>query len=160
MCSFLLLPAAIFAVVFNNGIMMDTENKKSDVSNKIVGRDEVERLIEDYGHKGSGLSMEEKLGYLRNEKTIVKVRIISFPLSDESRVNAIFREYKDYSQFKPENYTRFVFCLEYSMSHPLLMDEEQRLRNFCGSIIPDGSRLSVYTAVNESLEDKILLTIH
>ena len=67
---------------FNNGIMMDNKNKKGDVSNKIVGRDKVERLIEDYGHKGSGLSMEEKFGYLRNEKTIVKVRIISFPLSD------------------------------------------------------------------------------
>lgn len=46
--------------------MMDNKNKKGDVSNKIVGRDEVERLIEDYGHKGSGLSMEEKFGYLRN----------------------------------------------------------------------------------------------
>ena len=59
-----------------------TRNYSGDVSNKIVGRDKVERLIEDYGHKGSGLSMEEKFGYLRNEKTIVKVRIISFPLSD------------------------------------------------------------------------------
>jgi hypothetical protein len=96
--------------------MMDTVNKKFDVSNKIVGRDEVERLMEGYGHKGSGLSMGEKLGYLRYEKSILKVRIISFPLSDESRVNAIIREYKDYSQFKPENYSRFVFCLEYSMN--------------------------------------------
>ena len=52
-----------------NGIMMDNKNKKGDVSNKIVGRDEVERLIEDYGHKGSGLSMEEKFGYLRNENS-------------------------------------------------------------------------------------------
>lgn len=144
---------------FNNGIMMDTENKKGDVSNKIVGRDEVERLIEDYGHKGSGLSMEEKFGYLRNEKTIVKVRIISFPLSDESRVKAILREYKDYSQFEPENYTHFVFCLEYSMSHPLLMDEEQIVRDFCSGICPAEDKVLFYTAENASLKDKLLLTI-
>lgn len=60
---------------------------------------------------------------------------------------------------KAENYARFTFCIEYAMSHPLMMDEEQKLRDFCGSIIPDGCRWSVYTAVNESLEDKILLTI-
>lgn len=137
----------------------ETTNKNFDVSNKIVGKDEINRLIEDYGHKRSGLSMEEKLGYLRNGKTIVKVRIISFPLSDESRVNAIIREYKDYSQFKPENYTRFVFCLEYSMSHPLLMDEEQRVRDFCSGICSAEDKVLFYTAENGSLKDKLLLTI-
>lgn len=130
---------------------------KNDVSNKIVGKDEVERLISDYERKDA--SMTGKLGYLRSAGTIAKVRIISFPEDGEARVSAIERQYKEYSLMKAENYTRFTFCIEYAMSHPLLMDEEQRLRNFCGSIIPDGSRLSVYTAVNESLEDKILLTI-
>lgn len=130
---------------------------KEDLSNKIVGKDEVERLISDYEHKDAG--MTGKLGYLRSAGTIAKVRIISFPKYGESRVSAIERQYKEYALIKPGNYTRFTFCVEYAMSHPLLMDEEQRLRNFCGSIISDGSRLSVYTAVNESLEDKILLTI-
>lgn len=39
-CYYLLLSLRSF---FNNGIMMDNKNKKGDVSNKIVGRDEVER---------------------------------------------------------------------------------------------------------------------
>lgn len=130
---------------------------KKDVSNKIVGRDEVERLISDYERKDA--SMMGKLSYLRNADTIAKVRIISFPKNGESRVSAIERQYKEYALMKPENYIRFTFCIEYAMSHPLLMDKEQRLRDFCGSIVPDGSRLSVYTAVNESLDDKILLTI-
>lgn len=60
---------------------------------------------------------------------------------------------------KAENYTHFTFCIEYAMSHPLLMEEEQKLRDFCESIIPDDSCWSIYTAVNETLEDKILLTI-
>ena len=130
---------------------------KKDVSNKIIGKDEAERLISDYERKDA--SMTGKLGYLRSAGTIAKVRIISFPEDGETRVSAIERQYKEYALMKPENYTRFTFCIEYAMSHPLLMDEEQRLRDFCGSIIPDGGRLSVYTAVNESLEDKILLTI-
>lgn len=130
---------------------------KKDLSNKIVGKDEAERLISDYERKDA--SMTGKLGYLRSGGTIAKVRIISFPEDGETRVSAIERQYKEYSLMKPGNYTRFTFCIEFAMSHPLLMDEEQRLRDFCGSIIPDGSRLSVYTAVNESLEDKILLTI-
>ena len=130
---------------------------KNAVSNKIIGKDEAERLILDYERKDA--SMTGKLGYLRSAGTIAKVRIISFLKNGESRVNAIERQYKEYALMKPGNYTRFTFCIEYAMSHPLLMDDEQRLRNFCGSIIPDGSRLSVYTAVNESLEDKILLTI-
>ena len=81
-------------VDLNNEIMKNTEttNKKFDVSNKIVGKDEINRLIEDYGHKGSSLGMEERLGYLRHERTIVKVRIISFAFSDESRVGAVIRE--------------------------------------------------------------------
>lgn len=130
---------------------------KNDVSNKIVVKDEVEGLISDYERKDA--SMTRKLGYLRNAGTIAKVRIISFPKNGESRVSAIERQYKEYALMKPENYTCFTFCIEYAMSHPLLMDEEQRLRNFCGSIVPDGSLWSVYTAVDESLEDKILLTI-
>lgn len=130
---------------------------KKDLSNKIVGKDEVERLISDYERKDA--SMMGKLSYLRDACTIAKVRIISFPKDGESRVSAIERQYKEYALMEPGNYTRFTFCIEYAMSHPLLMDEEKRLRDFCGSIIPDGSRLSVYTAVNESLEDKILLTI-
>ena len=130
---------------------------KKDVSNKIVGKDEIERLISGYERKDA--SMMGKLSYLRNAGTIAKVRIISFPKDEESRVRAIERQYKEFALMKPENYIRFTFCIEYAMSHPLLMDEEQRLRNFCGSIISDGSRLSVYTAVNESLDDKILLTI-
>ena len=130
---------------------------KNDVSNKIVGKDEVERLFSVYEWKAASLIVF--LGYLWNVGTIAKVRIISFLKNGESRVNAIERQYKEYALMKPGNYTRFTFCIEYAMSHPLLMDDEQRLRNFCGSIIPDGSRLSVYTAVNESLEDKILLTI-
>lgn len=111
-----------------------------------MGKDEVERLISDYERKDA--SVMGKLGYLRDAGTIAKVRIISFPKNGESRVSAIERQYKDYALMKPGNYTRFTFCIEYAMSHPLLMDEEQRLRDFCGSIIPDGSRLSVYTAVN------------
>lgn len=130
---------------------------KKDVSNKIIGKDEVERLVSDYERKDA--SMMGKLSYLRDAGTIAKVRIISFPKNGESRVNAIERQYEEYALMKPGNYTRFTFCIEYAMSHPLLMEEEQRLRDFCGSIIPDGSRLSVYTAVNESLDDKILLTI-
>ena len=130
---------------------------KNDVSNKIVGKDEVERLISDYERKDA--SMMGELSYLRNAGTIAKVRIISFPKNGKLRVSAIERQYKEYALMKSENYTHFSFCIEYAMSHPLLMEEEQRLRDFCGSIIPDGSRWSVYTAVNESLDDKILLTI-
>ena len=44
-----------------------------DVSNKIVGKDEVERLILDYERKDT--SMTGKLGYLRSAGTIAKVRI-------------------------------------------------------------------------------------
>ena len=137
----------------------ETTNKKFDVSNKIVGKDEINRLIEDYGHKGSSLGMEERLGYLRHERTIVKVRIISFAFSDESRVGTVIREYKNYSQFKPENYSRFIFCLEYSMNHPLLMDEEKRVRDFCSDICQAENKILFYTAENETLKEKLLLTI-
>lgn len=64
---------------------------KNDVSNKVVGKDEVERLISDYERKDA--SMTSKLGYLRNASTIAKVRIISFPRDGESRVSAIERQY-------------------------------------------------------------------
>lgn len=131
----------------------------SDVSNRIVGTDEVERLIEDYDHKDSDHAMTDKLDYLRSEKTIAKVMIISFPLTNESRVNAIIREYKEYSQMKPEKYSHFAFCIEYSMHHPLLMDEEQRLRAFLHSLCPVESKSLVFSAVDESLKDKILVTM-
>lgn len=131
----------------------------SDVSNKIVGTDEVERLIEDYGHKDSNPAMADKLGYLRSARTITKVRIISFPLANESRVSAIIREYKAYLQMKPENYTHFVFCIEYSMHHPLLMDEEQRLRAFLQALCPTESNSIIFSAVDESLKERILVTI-
>lgn len=131
----------------------------SDVSNKIVGTDEVERLIEDYGHKDSNPAMVDKLGYLRSAKTIAKVRIISYPVTNESRVSALIREYKEYSQMKPENYTHFAFCIEYSMHHPLLMDEEQRLRAFLQGLCPKGSKSLIFSAVDESLKDKILVTM-
>lgn len=49
---------------------------KKDVSNKIVGKDEVERLISDYEHKDA--SMTGKLSYLRDAGTIAKVRIFRF----------------------------------------------------------------------------------
>lgn len=130
---------------------------RKDVSNKIVGKDEVERLISDYERKDA--SMLGKLDYLRNAATIAKVRIISFPKDGEARVSAIKRQYKEYALMKPENYTRFTFCIEYVMIHPLLMEEEQKLRDFCESIIPDGSRWAVYTAVNETSGNKIFLTI-
>ena len=60
---------------------------KNDVSNKIIGKDEAERLILDYERKDA--SMTGKLGYLRSAGTIAKVRIISFLKNGESRVNAI-----------------------------------------------------------------------
>ena len=62
---------------------------KKDVSNKIVGKDEVERLISDYERKDA--SMTGKLSYLRDAGTIAKVRIISFPENGEARVCAIER---------------------------------------------------------------------
>lgn len=134
-------------------------NKLTDVSNKIVGKEEVERLIADYESKIAGMPMKGKLGYLRLASTIAKVRIISFPLKDETRVDAIIREYKEYSQMKLANYDRFVFCIEYSMNHPLLMDEEQQLRSFIDKICPSGSTKFVYSAIDESLGGKVLMTI-
>lgn len=134
-------------------------NKVTDISNKIVGKDEVERLIADYESKNVGTSMKGKLDYLRSVSTISKVRIISFPLKDETRTNAIVREYKEYSLMQMEHYNSFAFCIEYSMKHPLLMDEEQRLRHFIDKICPTNSTKLVYTATNESLKDKLLLTI-
>ena len=89
-------------------------SKQNDVSNKIVGIDEVERLIDDYENKNSSIPMKDKLDYLRSANEIAKVRIISFSLHNESRINAIIREYKSYSQLNPQNYKRFTFCIEYS----------------------------------------------
>lgn len=103
--------------------------------------------------------MKGKLDYLRSVSTIAKVRIISFPLKDETRVNAIIREYKEYSQMKMSQYDRFAFCIEHSMRHPLLMDEEKRLRNFIDKICPADCMKFVYSATDESLNDKLLLTI-
>lgn len=74
-------------------IRQTVKNYTSDVSNKIVCKDEVERLIADYGHKDSSVLSIDGLSYLRTAKSIAKVRIISFPLYDESRVDAILREY-------------------------------------------------------------------
>ena len=134
-------------------------NYPSDVSNKIVGKDEVERLIADYGHKDSSLLSIVGLSYLRTAISIAKVRIISFPLHDESRVDAILREYKAYSRFQPKNYTSFAFCIEYSIQHPLQMDEEQRLRAFFQSICPMGSKLIVFSGIDNTLKNKVLVTI-
>lgn len=136
-----------------------TKRNLHDVSNKIVGKDEVERLIADYEGKNTGMPMKGKLDYLRSASTIAKVRIISFPLKDETRVNAIIREYDEYSQMQMSHYDRFAFCIEYSMKHPLLMDEEQRLRSFIDEICPAESKKFVYSATDESLKDKLLLTI-
>ena len=45
------------------------------------------------------------------------------------------------------------------MSHPLLMDEEQIVRDFCSGICPAEDKVLFYTAENASLKDKLLLTI-
>lgn len=132
---------------------------KQDTSNKIVGKEEVERLIADYESKNAGMPMKGKLGYMRLASTIAKVRIISFPMKGESRTNSIIREFKEYSQMQMAHYDRFAFCIEYSMIHPLLMDEEQRLRSFIDKICPAGSTKFVYSAIDESLSDNVLMTI-
>lgn len=134
-------------------------NKKYDASNKIVGKEEVERLIADYESKNAGIPMKGKLDYLRSASTIAKVRIISFPLKDETRADAIIREYKEYSQMQMSHYDKFAFCIEYSMKHPLLMDEEQRLRSFIDEICLADSKKLVYSATDKFLDDKLLLTI-
>lgn len=136
-----------------------TRNYSFDVSNKIVDKDEVERLIEDYGHKDSVVSSVDRLGYLRTATAIAKVRIISFPMDGETRVDAIVREYSAYSQFKADNYNHFAFCIEYSMNHPLLMEEEQRLRAFFHNICPSGSKAIVFSGIDNTLKDKVLVTI-
>ena len=135
------------------------KNYTSDVSNKIVCKDEVERLIADYGHKDSSVLSIDGLSYLPTAKSIAKVRIISFPLYDESCVDAILREYKAYSQFQPKNYTCFAFCIEYSIHHPLQMDEEQRLRAFFQSICHMGSKLIVFSGIDNTLKNKVLVTL-
>ena len=134
-------------------------NRLTDVSNKIVGKEEVERLIADYESKNTGIPMKGKLGYLRSAKTIAKVRIISFPLTDETRPDAIIREYKEYSLMEMDHYDRFAFCIAYSMKCPLLMEEELRLRSFIDEICPADSTTFVYSAIDESLGDKVLMTI-
>jgi hypothetical protein len=134
-------------------------SKQNDVSNKIVGIDEVERLIDDYENKNSSIPMKDKLDYLRSANEIAKVRIISFSLHNESRINAIIREYKSYSQLNPQNYKRFTFCIEYSDFHPLLQKEEVKLRNFLSEICPNGATTIIYTATNSSWNEKVLVTI-
>lgn len=136
-----------------------TTSHAVDVSNKIVGKDEVERLIDDYENKSSNAPMKGKLNYLRSADRIAKLRLISFPVEGESRVNATVREYKGYSLMTAENYTHFVFCIEYSLAHPLLMEEEQRLRNFFMGICPKGSTTLFYSAADASLGEKVLVTI-
>lgn len=136
-----------------------TRNYSGDVSNKIVGKDEVERLIADYGHKDSAVSSADMLSYLRTANVIAKVRIISFPMDGETRVDAIIHGFNTYSQFKADNYNRFAFCIEYSMNHPLLMDEEQRLRAFFHNICPSGSKAIVFSGIDSTLKDKVLVTI-
>lgn len=135
------------------------KNYTSDVSNKIVCKDEVERLIADYGHKDSSVLSIDGLSYLRTAKSIAKVRIISFPMDGETRVDAIIHEFNTYSQFKADNYNRFAFCIEYSMNHPLLMDEEQRLRTFFDNICPSGSKTIVFSGIDNTLKNKVLVTL-
>ena len=136
-----------------------TRNYSGDVSNKIVGKDEVERLIADYGHKDSTVSSVDMLSYLRTANAIAKVRIISFPMDGETRVDTIIHEFNTYSQFKADNYNRFAFYVEYSMNHPLLMDEVQRLRTFFDNICPSGSKTIVFSGIDNTLKDKVLVTI-
>lgn len=165
MCSDLLQSGFNFAAKFEHvkdNIMemkRTSRNHSCDVSNKIVGKEEIERLIADYEGKNTGMPMKGKLDYLRSASSIAKVRIISFPLKDETRTDAIIREYKEYSQMQMTHYNRFAFCIEYSMKHPLLMDEEQRLGSLIDEICPADSMKFVYSATDETLNDKVLLTI-
>lgn len=132
------------------------KKESGNVSNKITSKEELVRFLEDYGKKGFA---PNALDFLYDESEVIKVRIISFPLKGESRVDAIIRQTKDYSQLRPEQYAHFIYCIEYSMRHPLLMDEEQRLRDFCQKMSPNAESITIGTSTDDSLGDKILLTI-
>lgn len=136
-----------------------TQKHLHDVSNKIVGKDEVERLIADYGDKDSSVAKNDELDYLRSAEAIAKVRIISFPKEKEPRVDAIIREYKDYSLMRLANYSRFAFCIEFSKTSPLLMEELQGLTEFFTSVCPSGSEPLLFTGIDTTLKDKLLVTI-
>lgn len=136
-----------------------SETHTFDISRKIANTDEMRQFVGATAHKEYWPAIEDKLDYLLEADTIVKETITSSPMRDETRVDSVIRQYEESSQIEPDRYTRFAFCIEYSTKHPIIMNEEEQLREFFTSICPDESRALIFITTDRKLKDNIQVNI-
>lgn len=101
---------------------------------------------------------KDDLDYLHQAKAILKRRIKSFPMEEESRVASVIRELEDYGSIDYSQYDRIVIQIVTSSSAPLTMNELNQLVSTIDGKFPK-AEYKWGVGTDGMLGDKILLQL-
>ena len=93
-----------------------------------------------------------------SNKQMVKRRIYSFQMDDESRAEAILRAFQQYTLVDWALYDRVSFQIVSSVKHPLLMGELSQLMSI-GQLFMDSAQVELLQKIQAGDEQRLLLVI-
>ena len=93
-----------------------------------------------------------------SNKQMVKRRIYSFQMDDESRAEAICRAFQQYTLVDWALYDRVSFQIVSSVKHPLLMRELSQLMSIAQSF-KDSAQVEFLQQIQAGDEQRLLLVI-
>ena len=93
-----------------------------------------------------------------SNKQMVKRRIYSFQMDDESRAEAILRAFQQYTLVDWALYNKVSFQIVSSVKHPLLMGELSKLMSI-GLSFMDSAQVEFLQKIQAGDEQRLLLVI-
>ena len=120
--------------------------------------EELDNLINQLTNFSKSINFgKDELDYLHHAKAIMKRRLISFPKENESRIESIIREVKEYSNIDFTKYNHITMLLATSSQHALMMEETDKVLSEIMSMFRDDTKCLWGQGFDEKLDDKLLL---